>query len=43
MTNNHYTTTRSGKTLYRVIHNGVDYGYMSPKARREFFSRHAAK
>ena len=36
-------TNSSGKTMYRVIHNGRMYGYMTAKARREFFARRAAK
>ncbi|QUE26055.1 hypothetical protein SEA_SANASANA_16 [Microbacterium phage SanaSana] len=32
-----------GRNMYRVFHNGVDYGFMTAKARREFFVRHAAK
>lgn len=40
MNNFHTKTNSSGKTMYRVIHNGTDYGYMTAKARREFYRRH---
>lgn len=35
-----YTITNSsGKTMYRVVYNGVMIGYMTAKARREFCAR----
>lgn len=38
-----YTITSSnGKTMYLVVYNGVTYGYMTAKARREFFARKAS-
>jgi hypothetical protein len=33
----------SGKTLYKVVYNGVFYGYMTAKAEREFLARQARK
>jgi hypothetical protein len=36
-------TNSSGKTMYRVFFNGIDYGYMTAKAEREFLARQAAK
>lgn len=38
----HTRTNASGKTMYRVVHNGVDYGFMTARARRAFFARQAA-
>ena len=38
---NKNTTTSNGRTLYRVVLNGVDYGFMTARARRELMERAA--